>query len=84
MSDREEFKVEDLRALCSKCKDGSWVATAYIEQEARIVVFAVHHGKKAKSTIKAALDKAVGRLSDNSEMVSHYDLIEAIGLTVKP
>jgi hypothetical protein len=56
------YKPEDLRGIASKCQDGSWVATAYIETPDKILVIAVSHGKKMNSTLNDVMSKAIQRV----------------------
>lgn len=61
-------KKEDLRVICSKVsKEEGWVATAYIEEHGRIVVYAVAHGKKYKSVTQEVLCNAIKRMNGETE-----------------
>lgn len=54
------YTPDQLKGNCYKHK-GSWTCIAYVEEEERIVVCAIGHGKKMKQVLKEVMTNAVNR-----------------------
>lgn len=70
-SDEEARSLDasQLRAIASKCDDGTWVATAYIDKKEKIIVMSISYGKNPKKVVKDVLRKALKLLEKNVDIV---------------